>query len=98
MYVVQTADMGRIILSSRYANELRSLPESQLSSVDAQCERHLAWWNTLDVVRNSRLHVDVSRVQLNQNLGTFVFCFAKPPQMSKMTYQMLILQSGRQHG
>ena len=43
MYVVQTADMERIILSSKYANELRALPESQLSSVDAQCERHLAW-------------------------------------------------------
>lgn len=83
MYVVQTADMERIILSSKYANELRALPESQLSSVDAQCERHLAWWNTLDVVRNSKLHVDVSRVQLNQNLGTFVLGFTKPRKRPK---------------
>lgn len=83
MYVVQTADMERIILSSRSANELRALPESQLSSVDAQCERHLAWWNTLDVVRNSNLHVDVSRVQLNQNLGTFVLGFTKPRKRPK---------------
>jgi len=83
MYVVQTADMERIILSSRYANELRGLPESQLSSVDAQCERHLAWWNTLDVVRNSKLHVDVSRVQLNQNLGTFVLGFEKSRKRPK---------------
>jgi len=83
MYVVQTADMERIILSRKYANELRALPESQLSSVDAQCERHLAWWNTLDVVRNSKLHVDVSRVQLNQNLGTFVLGFAKPRKRPK---------------
>jgi len=72
--------MERIILSS---NELRALPESQLSSVDAQCERHLAWWNTLDVVRNSKLHVDVSRVQLNQNLGTFVLGFEKSRKRPK---------------
>ena len=69
MYVVQTADMERIVMSSKYVEELRNLPDSQLSSIEALCDRHLAWWNTLDVVKHSRLHADVSRVQLNQNLG-----------------------------
>jgi hypothetical protein len=69
MYLVQTADMERVIMSSKYADELRAYPLDVLSSVDAQCERHLASWNTLDVVKKSSLHVDVCRVQLNQNLG-----------------------------
>ncbi|KAF3396875.1 Cytochrome P450 monooxygenase paxP [Talaromyces pinophilus] len=68
MYKVQTADMERLILSTKYLNELRSVPGDVLSSVDAQCERHLAWWTTLDVVKNSSLHTDVVRVQLTQNL------------------------------
>lgn len=68
MYKVQTADMERLILSAKYLNELRSVSGDILSSVDAQCERHLAWWTTLDVVKNSSLHTDVVRVQLTQNL------------------------------
>jgi hypothetical protein len=71
MYVVQTADMERLILSTKYLNELRSVPPDQLSSIDAQCERHLAWWNALDVVKHSSLHADVARVQLTQNLRMF---------------------------
>ena len=68
-YIVQTADMERIILSNKYIDELRSLPASVLDNVAAQCDRHLAWWNTLDVVKHSNLHADVCRNQLNNNLG-----------------------------
>lgn len=68
MYKVQTADMERLILSAKYLNELRSVARDILSIVDAQCERHLAWWNTLDVVKHSSLHTDVVLVQLTQNL------------------------------
>ncbi|CAG8971545.1 hypothetical protein HYALB_00005441 [Hymenoscyphus albidus] len=77
IYVVQTADMERIILSSKYADELRAYPKEVLSSVDTQCERHLASWNTLDVVKKSDLHVDVCRVQLNQHLGRMTGCLAE---------------------
>lgn len=68
MFVVQTADMERVILSNKYADELRSRPSTELSSKDAQCDRHLAWWNTMDVVKKSDLHVNVSKTQLNQHL------------------------------
>ncbi|KAF2185203.1 cytochrome P450 [Zopfia rhizophila CBS 207.26] len=64
--------MERIILSNKYIDELRALPSSILDGVAAQCERHLAWWTTLDVVKHSSLHTDVCRVQLNQNLGVVV--------------------------
>ena len=73
MFIVQTADMERVILSNKYADELRSCPLTQLSSKDAQCERHLAWWNTLDVVKKSDLHISVSRVQLSQHLCMLEF-------------------------
>jgi hypothetical protein len=62
--------MERIIISNKYIDELRNLPSSTLDHISAQCDRHLAWWNTLDVVKHSNLHSEVCRVQLNQNLGT----------------------------
>ncbi len=88
MYVIQTADMERIILPSQYADELRAYPPSILSSVDAQCKRHLASWNTLDVVKRSTLHVDVTKLQLTQNLG--VLC-----RTSLRRYPSLIRTLGR---
>lgn len=72
-YVVQTADMERIIISNKYIDELRNLPSTTLDHISAQCDRHLAWWNTLDVVKHSNLHSEVCRVQLNQNLGRHAF-------------------------
>ena len=69
MFVIQTADMERVIISNKYIEELRGLPESHLSSKIAQCERHMAWYNSMDVVKQSELHADVCRVQLMQHLG-----------------------------
>jgi hypothetical protein len=61
--------MERIVLSNKYINELRNLPESHLSVKDAVCDRHLGWYTTLDVIKQSNLHSDVCRVQLTQNIG-----------------------------
>ena len=71
MFRVQTCDMERLIISNRFAEELRSLPVTDLSSKDAQCDRHLAWYNYMDVVKQSDLHADVCKVQLVRHLGRF---------------------------
>lgn len=71
MYLVQTADMERVILSNKFVEELRGAPEVQLSTREAMCERHLGRYTSLDVVRQSHLQNDVCRVQLSQNLGAF---------------------------
>ena len=69
MFTVQTCDMDRLILSNKYIEELRNLPPTILSSIDAQCDRHMAFWNGLDHVKTSQLHAQVSKVQLNQHMG-----------------------------
>ncbi|KAF7957529.1 hypothetical protein EAE96_003106 [Botrytis aclada] len=82
MFVVQAADMERLTLSNEYIDELRSLPEDHLSSKDAQCERHLASYTTMDVVKQSDLNADVCRAPLSHNLGWFtVVLLISSPRM-----------------
>ena len=63
--------MERVVLSNKYLEELRNLPETQLSSRKAMNERHLGEYTTLDVILQSHLHSNVCRVQLTQNLGMY---------------------------
>lgn len=69
MFVVQTADMERLILSNSFLDELRSVPESQLSSRAAQCDRHLGHYTTLDVVNQSSLHSTVCGAPVAKHSG-----------------------------
>jgi ent-kaurene oxidase len=69
MYLVQTVDMDRLIVGNRYLEELRQLPPHILSSIDAICDRHLAFWNGMDHVKTSQLHTTVTKGPLCQNLG-----------------------------
>ena len=69
MYWIQTGDMERLVLSNRYLDELRRLPDSYLDSKQAVVERNLGWYNRVDIILKSTAHVDVCRTQLVQNLG-----------------------------
>ena len=69
MYWIQTGDMERLVLSNRYIDELRKLPDSHLDSKMAVVERNLGWYNRVDIILKSTTHVDVCRTQLVQNLG-----------------------------
>lgn len=69
IYWIQTGDMERLVLSNRYLNELRKLPDSCLDSRQAVVERNLGQYNRVDIILKSTAHVDVCRKQLVQNLG-----------------------------
>ncbi len=69
MFKIQTADMERVVLSIKYCDELRSLPETQLSLRIAMSERHLGQYTTVDTILESHLQNEVCRVQLTQTLG-----------------------------
>lgn len=69
MYWIQTGDMDRLVISNRYLDELRKLPDSYLDSKLAVVERNLGWYNGVDIILKSSAHVDVCRAQLVQNLG-----------------------------
>ncbi|KAK5637332.1 hypothetical protein RRF57_013044 [Xylaria bambusicola] len=72
MFLVQTADMERIVLSPRYVDELRTAPESVLSLREGMAQRHLGQFTTLNVILTSHLQNDVCKTQLSQNLSDFV--------------------------
>ena len=69
IYWIQTGDMERLVLSNRYLNELRKLPDSCLDSRQAVVERNLGQYNRVDIILKSTAHVDVCRKQLVQSLG-----------------------------
>ena len=66
--------MERVILSNRFVNELRSLPEEVLSLRKAMSERHFGEYTTLNIIQLSHLQNDVCRQQLQQNLGMYCMC------------------------
>ena len=72
MFLVQTSDLPRIVLSIKYLEELRAVPESKLSHREGVCDRFLGSYTGLDVVRHSHLHNDVCQIQLVQNLGAML--------------------------
>ncbi|KAI0409324.1 cytochrome P450 [Xylaria palmicola] len=72
MFMVQTADMERVVVSARYVDELRAAPESVLSLREAMSQRHLGEFTTLDVILTSHLQNDVCKTQLTQNLSGLV--------------------------
>ncbi|KAI1454030.1 cytochrome P450 [Annulohypoxylon moriforme] len=72
MFLVQTADMERIVLSPKYVDEIRTAPETILSVREGMCERHLGKYTTLDIILTSHLQNDVCKAQLTQNLNRLV--------------------------
>ncbi|TVY48027.1 Ent-kaurene oxidase [Lachnellula occidentalis] len=82
MYVVQTADTERLILSNSFLDELRALPEAQLSSRAAQCDRHLGYHTTLDVVNQSSLHSDVCRAPLTKHSAPLALALYEETQFA----------------
>ena len=73
VFRIQTCDKERIVVPNQFADELQQLGPAYLNSKDAQCERHLAWYNYMDVVKQSELHANVCRVQLTKNISEFLF-------------------------
>ena len=72
--MVPTTDMQRIVLLNKYLEELRDLPETQLSLRRAMSERHFGQYMTVDTILGSHLQNNVCRVQLTQSLGRWRKC------------------------
>ena len=75
IYWIQTGDMDRLVLSNKYLDELRRLPNSHLDSKEAVVERNLGWYNRVNIILRSSTHVDICRTKLVQHLGKCSQCF-----------------------
>ena len=71
-FLVQTSDLPRIVLSPKYLEELRNLPENILSHRESVVDRFLGYWTGLDAVRQSTLHNEICQTTLVQNLPALV--------------------------
>ena len=72
MFLVQTSDLPRIVLSPKHLEELRSLPETILSHRESVVDRFLGYWTGLDAVRQSTLHNEICQTTLVRNLPSLV--------------------------
>lgn len=72
MFLVQTLNVERVVLSPKYVDEInKSVPEDALDMADGLSERLLSAQTNLDVVFQSPLHIDVCKAQLTQNLRMY---------------------------
>lgn len=71
-FVVHTSDLPRIVLSPKYLEELRNLPETILSHRESVVERFLGYWTGLDAVRQSTLHNEICQTTLVRHLPALV--------------------------
>ena len=69
-FQVQTADLPRIVLSLKYLNDLRALPQTILSHCQALCDCFAGDSHGLETIRQNHIHSDVCRNQFVQNLAT----------------------------
>lgn len=67
-FVIQTSDLPRLVLPTKYLDELRSLPESIISHRKSVNDRFLGFWTGLDAVSESTLHNEICQTTLVQNL------------------------------
>ncbi|KAK8092856.1 cytochrome P450 [Apiospora kogelbergensis] len=76
-YIIQTCDNERLVIPDKYIEELKNLPDSQLSFKEELLERFMGKYTKLDAVRGTNIHRDIVRQQLTKNLDMIL------PQMKE---------------
>jgi ent-kaurene oxidase len=72
-YVIHTCDNERIVIPDKYIEEVKNLPDTQLSFKEELLDRFMGKYTKLDFVRGTNIHRDIVRIQLTKNIGTKPF-------------------------
>ncbi|CAO1598740.1 hypothetical protein XANCAGTX0491_002500 [Xanthoria calcicola] len=72
IFQIPTVNQNLLVLPTKYVNELKSLPETTLSSSHAVADYFLGSYTTLQIHLFGHIVWDVTRGQLTQNLGNHV--------------------------
>ncbi|KAI0401753.1 cytochrome P450 [Xylaria palmicola] len=67
-YVVHTCDNERLVIPNKFIEELKNLPEAQLSFKEELLDRFMGRYTKLNAVRGTNIHRDIVRFQLTRNL------------------------------
>jgi len=68
-YIIQTCDNERLVIPDRFIEELKNLPETQLSFKEELLDRFMGNYTKLNAIRGTNIHRDIVRFQLTKNLG-----------------------------
>lgn len=68
--MIHTCDNERLVIPDKFVEELKNLPDTQLSFKEELLDRFLGKYTKLDAVRGTNIHRDVVRFQLTKKLGT----------------------------
>ncbi|KAF2015074.1 cytochrome P450 [Aaosphaeria arxii CBS 175.79] len=71
-YVIHTCDNERLVIPDRFIEELKNLPETQLSFKEELLDRFMGKYTKLDAVRGTNIHRDIVRFQLTKSLGNLL--------------------------
>ncbi|KAL8729321.1 MAG: hypothetical protein Q9166_004818 [cf. Caloplaca sp. 2 TL-2023] len=72
IFQIPTVNQNLLVLPTKYVNELKSLPETTMSSSQAVADYFLGSYTTLQIHLFGHVVWDVTRGQLTQNLGNHV--------------------------
>jgi hypothetical protein len=68
--VIHTCDNERLVVPDKFIEELKNLPDTQLSFKEELLDRFMGKYTKLDAVHGTNIHRDIVRFQLTKNLGT----------------------------
>ncbi|KAI1359992.1 cytochrome P450 [Xylaria arbuscula] len=88
-YVIHTCDNERLVIPDRFIEELKNLPDTQLSFKEELLDRFMGKYTKLDAVRGTNIHRDIVRNQLTKNLGSLL------PQMREEANLSLEITLGK---
>lgn len=72
MFKIRRTDGEILVISNKYVNELRNLPEEVLSSMRAQARNTVGRYTGTTILTESDLHRRVVQEKLNPRLGTTI--------------------------
>ncbi|KAI0546145.1 cytochrome P450 [Xylaria curta] len=71
-YVIHTCDNERLVIPDKFIEELKNLPDTQLSFKEELLDRFMGRYTKLNAVRGTNIHRDIVRFQLTRNLDTIL--------------------------
>lgn len=84
--MIHTCDNERLVIPDRFIEELKNLPDTQLSFKEELLDRFMGKYTKLDAVRGTNLHRDIVRFQLTKNLGTQLLLHGRDVLKNKTTH------------
>ncbi|GME35460.1 cytochrome p450 monooxygenase [Neofusicoccum parvum] len=72
MFKVRRNDKDILVISNKYIDELRNLPDSKLSAIGAQVRNLLGRYSTTPILLESDLHTRVLQTKLTPNLPSLI--------------------------